>query len=340
VETKLNSRLLPLQGWEFFPDVEVRLEVDPMLSALESQLERRVTQYLERSPVLHDYVVSGVYPAGERNGDVTPNDLHELTAEETERLKKLIAQALDEIKKRGLIEKIVPNPDGIDLEKLKKYIHNGEIEIDPTGKDTDGDEGKTIPYGPPDPPGSDKFPSHVILNGPLALLIGNISGEEFIALVLHELAHALLNATNFKVGTIIDIAIRNMRGELYAFAAVWDAIARDDTGGGISLIAEDRCQEIREAIAQLVATWERFAADVRLTRETNVDPPTVAQQAMIKQVRAEIGTLLKKYKDAIVKNNLKCVYKHRQSEDDKKSGTPPKEEATVDVIDRLLDIFK
>lgn len=262
------------------------------------------------------YLLVGVFQDGEPDGEHQPEKV-ECTEEQREYVRKRIKVVLEGdqgIKERGLVEKLRPNPDKVTYDELLKHVR---FEVD-CGEI--GVLGQTSPDGVIKE-GSKRFKSKITINGARA---ARLAVEEFLALLLHELAHALQNYNGLSETAPTDMIIAladRIRRETAAYSTVWDLIA----AGDVKLPALCQCSEMAVAIRVIIMTYEMLAkrlseAELKLTD---------AQKAEIKAMRTEVRALLLKYKASVEKlpaeDKAKCTF--RQSDG---------EELILEVIDGLL----
>jgi hypothetical protein len=227
------------------------------------------------------YLLIGVFESGERDGDHKPED-ERCTDEELAKLKDRVKAALEQIKLRGFIEKLVPNPDFVDFDELLKqvafeYLCGGMRSQAKTTANRAAVEG------------TNKAKSTIEINGGQCK---NLDDETLIALLLHELSHALRNLNGTTVtaakGGIVDIAFDSVSREIAAFSDVWSRVEDE----GIQLTANEKCHEIADAVSEIVEKYEVLAKLVQDSGSQLTDAQKLADSNM----RSAGKELLERYK--------------------------------------------
>ena len=238
-----------------------------------------------RKPIIS---LIGIYATGQRDGaDAKAPKKKDLTPEEKKKVEDDVDKALDAIKKRKLIENAKPNPDGTNYDDLKKAVTVG---VDPA--DSVGHEATTSPTTET-APGSGKYKSDIKVNGPIAK---DLDQETLIALLLHELLHALRNLHKSPSPATVDtpaLAANNVASEADAFAGVWDAI----TAGNITLTQDQKVAEIKDAMVEIIlkcGDLRSLIGGLIMAGTATADQKTAATDAMNKA-----AATLQKYLDYI-----------------------------------------
>lgn len=232
---------------------------------------------------LDGYLLVGVYEGGERDGAYTPVD-QRCTDDELAKLRKRVQKALEQIKDRGLVDKLFPNPDYVDYDSLLRFV---EIEYVcggiPVQARTEGN-GQAVA-------GTNKMKSRITINGGACK---DMDDESLIAVLLHELSHALRNlngttATAGQTNDLVTIVIDAVAREIAAFWDVWERI-NDES---IHLTENEKCAEIVDAVSEIMEKFDGLSKAL----EGSGGTLTAAQRRAVSNMRNEGRVLLQRYRD-------------------------------------------
>ena len=154
------------------------------------------------------------------------------------------------------------------------------------GQIGNGKQGETWPNGVA-VPGTNQAKSHVTINGVWAIDLP--PDDSFVALVLHELSHALQNFQGRGIGLtdVVDLATHYVNTEVIAYGAIWDLVV----AGDLRLTNRQKCAEIADSVKAMVARFEKLAEAMT---QAGVNP-NAGQRAAIRQLRTDIRNVLLKY---------------------------------------------
>jgi hypothetical protein len=222
-----------------------------------------------------EYFLVGLFENGECDGTILAEDRLWTPKDEADRDRR-IREAMEEIKRRGLIEKL---PGGLTYEDFVKHIEGGV-------RGDKGELGKTQGRTWPDKknPGTGNTTSTVTINGNDAL---DLCNEVLIALILHECVHAIQNLTRTIPTGLKEIAIQSIENEIGAYSSIWDLI----TNGDLKLRPFWQAMEAIEAISAIISRYRKFA-QILIELESEL---TDAQKTAIRSLRQKVKELLQKY---------------------------------------------
>jgi len=272
------------------------------------------------APIAADtYCLVGEYLTGERDGVQRPAGKNrDWTPADRGLRDRMIQWALREIRRRGLVAKLRPNPQNLTYAQLMGVVtvtgDCGQIGADKVGQ--------TAPAGRVRP-GGRRLKSSIVING--AWAIDYPPDDTWVAILLHEMAHALQNYEGLPAwapGTLIGAATFSVQSEIGAYESIWDRIA----AGDLRLNNRQKCAEISAAIAAIMKEIHALAGEFTKAGAA----PTPADRARFTNLRRLGRSLLLKYQTFLAGLPAGVAgwqYRH----------TSGARENLKDVVDRLLD---
>ncbi len=233
-----------------------------------------------------DYCLVNVYLTGNRGGGEGTNKAErKWTLADKDKVKKRLQKALNDIEKRKLIEMLALGKD--DKIDFKKLLAKVKVQPDDCGKL--GKSGQTSP----EVAQKDKLKrgSVVVINSCYAL---DYSDEFLLALVLHELVHAvrfLIGVPNQAFnGTALEMESAGIDRETEAFGEILTLIEN----GTLKITDEEKCSETHTALLELAEFYGKLQNNI-LGGIGKGQFPSPAEGQAIDATKAALAKLLQRY---------------------------------------------